>query len=141
MTNLNDTFLRGRINRRTVLKSATGAAAGMYAFGVAGKSYQRALAQDSIRTQILKIPGANAGSPTEQDMQKVGELCLEPTKVNVQPGEFKGQKLTFMGLNNQNLHNLVFRPLLAAWQDYTGAELEWIDLAQNEIFPRIQQRL
>lgn len=36
MANLNDTFLRGRINRRIVLKSATGAAAGMYAFGVAG---------------------------------------------------------------------------------------------------------
>ncbi|HEY7035306.1 MAG TPA: ABC transporter substrate-binding protein [Thermomicrobiales bacterium] len=141
MSNLNDKILRGRMNRRTVLKSATGAAAGMYAFGLAGKSYQRALAQDDLRTQILKIPGAGAGSPTEQDMQKVGELCLGPTKANVKQGEFKSVKLTFMGLNNQNLHNLVFRPLLAAWGDYTGGELEWIDLAQDEIFPRIQQRL
>ena len=35
---------------------------------------------------------------------------------------------------------LVFRPLLAAWQEYTGAEIEWIDLPQAEIFPRIQQK-
>ena len=74
-------------------------------------------------------------------MQKVGEFVLEPTKANVQPGEFKGQKLTFMGLNNAGKHNLVFRPLLAAWQEYTGAEIEWIDLPQAEIFPRIQQSI
>ena len=33
-------------------------------------------------------------------MQRVGELILEPTKANVQPGEFQGQQLTFLGLNN-----------------------------------------
>ena len=74
-------------------------------------------------------------------MQRVGELILEPTKANVQPGEFQGQQLTFLGLNNAGLHNLVFRPLLAAWQEYTGAEIEWIDLPQAEIFPRIQQSI
>lgn len=133
-------ILRKSTSRRTVLKAATGAAAGFYAWGLPGKSYQRALAQESVIQQILAIPGAGH-EPTEADMQKVGELVLEPTKANVQPGEFKGQKLTFLGLNNAGKHNLVFRPLLAAWQEYTGAEIEWIDLPQAEIFPRIQQSI
>jgi multiple sugar transport system substrate-binding protein len=134
-------ILRRPVNRRTVLKAATGAAAGFYAWGIPGKSYQRALAQESVIQQILAIPGPGAGDPTEADMQRVGELILEPTKTNVQPGEFQGQTLTFLGLNNAGKHNLVFRPLLAAWQEYTGAEIEWIDLPQAEIFPRIQQSI
>ena len=133
-------ILRTSANRRTVLKAATGAAAGFYAWGVPGKSYQRALAQESVIQQILAIPGAGS-EPTEADMQRVGEMILEPTKANVQPGEFQGQRLTFLGLNNAGKHNLVFRPLLAAWQEYTGAEIEWIDLPQAEIFPRIQQSI
>jgi multiple sugar transport system substrate-binding protein len=121
-----------------MLKAATGAAAGFSAWGIPGKSYQRALAQESVIQQILAIPGPG-GDPTEADMQRVGEMVLEPTKANVQPGEFKGQKMTFLGLNNAGKHNLVFRPLLAAWQEYTGAEIEWIDLPQDQIYPRIQQ--
>jgi len=128
------------MNRRTVLKSATGAAAAMGAWGISGKSYSRALAQDSVRQQIIAIPGAGT-QPTDADMQKVGELCLEPTKAHVQPGEFQGQKLTFLGLNNAGLHNLIFRPLLAAWEDYTGAEIEWIDLPQDQVFARVQQSI
>src|SRR5215211_4269961 len=133
-------ILRQAVDRRTVLKAATGAAAGLYAWGIPGKSYQRALAQESVIQQILAIPGPG-GDPSEADMQRVGELILEPTKANVQPGEFKGQQLTFLGLNNNGVHNLVFRPLLAAWQEYTGAQIEWIDLPQDEIFPRIQQSI
>ena len=133
-------ILRTAVDRRTLVKAATGAAAGLYAWGIPGKSYQRALAQDSVIQQILAIPGAGT-EPTEADMQRVGELILEPTKANVQPGEFQGQRLTFLGLNNAGKHNLVFRPLLAAWQEYTGAEIEWIDLPQAEIFPRIQQSI
>ncbi len=140
MTSSYDRLLSRSANRRTVLKSATGAAAAMGAWGVAGKSYSRALAQDSIRQQIIAIPGAGT-QPTDADMQRVGELCLEPTKANVQPGEFAGQKLTFVGLNNAGLHNLVFRPLLAAWEEYTGAEIEWVDLPQDQVFARVQQSL
>jgi multiple sugar transport system substrate-binding protein len=141
MSELGTKTLSGKLSRRTALKAATGAAAGMYAFGVAGKSYQRALAQDDIRAQILQIPGVGAGQPTDADMQRVGELCLEPTKANVQQGEFDGVELRFMGLNNQNLHNLIFRPLLAAWEEYTGATISWIDLAQADYNPRLQQSI
>jgi multiple sugar transport system substrate-binding protein len=133
-------ILRKAVDRRTMLKAATGAAAGLYAWGIPGKSYHRALAQESIVKQILAIPGPG-DAPSEADMQKVGELILGSTKANVQPGEFKGQQLTFLGLNNNGVHNLVFRPLLAAWQEYTGAQIEWIDLPQAEIFPRIQQSI
>ncbi len=141
MTEFRKTVLDKKLNRRTAVKAATGAAASMYAFGVAGKSYQRALAQDDVRAQILQIPGVGAGQPTDADMQRVGELCLEPTKANVQPGEFNGVELTFMGLNNQNLHNIVFRALLAAWVEYTGATINWIDLAQADYNPRLQQAI
>jgi multiple sugar transport system substrate-binding protein len=141
VSTLDDKVLRRRANRRTVLKAATGAAAGFYAFGLPGKSYRRALAQDDLRTQLLKVPGVGAGSPTDSDWQKVGELCLGPTKANVQPGEFKGVELTFMGLNNQNLHNFLFRGFLAPWEEYTGAKISWIDLAQADYNARLQQSI
>ena len=125
---------RGTLNRRTMLKAATGAAAGLYTFGIPGKSYQRARAQDDVLTQILAIPGTGA-QPTEADMEKVGELCLHSTK----KGAFAGQTVSFIGLNNANAHNNIFRPLSRAWEEFTGATIQWIDVPQAEIFAKVQQ--
>lgn len=138
MSSKGDGFLVRPVSRRTVVKAATGAAAAFSSTGIIGKSYRRALAQDSVRAQILKIPGAGP-QPTEQDMQKVGELALDTT--TVAKDAFKGKKLTFLGLNNAGLHNLVFRPLCAAWIEHTGCEVEWIDLPQAEVFARVQQSI
>ena len=88
-----------------------------------------------------KIPGVGKGQPTDADWQKVGELCLGATKANVTEGEFAGVELTFMGLNNQNLHNLLFRGFLKPWEAYTGAKITWIDLAQADYNPRLQQSI
>ncbi len=123
-----------KLNRRSMLKAATGAAAGMYAFGIPGKSYQRTLAQESTLAEILAIPGAGL-QPTEADMERVGELCLHSTK----KGAFAGQTVTFIGLNNANAHNNIFRPLSRAWEEYTGATIQWIDVPQAEIFAKVQQ--
>jgi multiple sugar transport system substrate-binding protein len=68
-------------------------------------------------------------------------MCLAPTKANVKEGEFKGIELTFMGLNNQNLHNLLFRGFLKPWEAYTGAKINWIDLAQADYNARLQQSI
>ncbi|MEL6236314.1 MAG: extracellular solute-binding protein [Pseudomonadota bacterium] len=95
----------------------------------------------SLRAEILKIPGVGVGSPTDADWQKVGELCLGATKETVQPGEFAGVELTFMGLNNQNLHNFLFRGFLKPWEAYTGATINWIDLAQADYNARLQQSI
>lgn len=130
-----------KATRRNVLKGATGAAASFYGLGVAGKSYQRALAQDSVRAQILAIPGVGAGQPTDSDIQQVGALCLEPTKANVQPGEFSGVEIVQFGINNQNLHNVIFRPMLAAWEEYTGAKITWIDETQANYGPKLSQAI
>ena len=138
MSSKGERFLIRPASRRSLLKAATGAAAALCATGVAGKSYQRALAQDDTRAQILQIPGAG-GSPTEQDMQRVGELTLNTSRTAA--GAFQGQKLTFLGLNNAGLHNLVFRPLSAAWSEHTGCEIEWIDLPQDQVFARVQQSI
>jgi multiple sugar transport system substrate-binding protein len=100
-----------------------------------------AFAQDNLRAEILKVPGVGAGSPTDADWQKVGEMCLGATKANVKEGEFKGVELSFMGLNNQNLHNVLFRGLLYAWEQYTGAKINWIDLAQADYNARLQQSI
>ncbi len=59
-------------------------------------------------------------------------FAWEPTKANVKEGEFAGVELTFMGLNNQNLHNVLFRGFLKPWETYTGAKINWIDLAQAD---------
>jgi multiple sugar transport system substrate-binding protein len=127
-------ILRKAVDRRTVLKAATGVAAGFSAWGVPGKSYQRAFAQDDVLAQILAIPGAG-GQPTEADMEQVGELCLRSTK----KGAFSGQTVTFIGLNNAGYHNNIFRPLSRAWEEFTGATIQWIDVPQAEIFSKIQQ--
>ena len=84
-------------SRREVLKGAGSAAAALATSGPLSLASSPAYAADSVIAQIMKIPGAGNGSPTDADWQKVGELCLGPTKANVQPGEFKGVELTFMG--------------------------------------------
>jgi multiple sugar transport system substrate-binding protein len=127
-------------SRRDVLKGAAGAAAVVAASSpILGSS--PAFAADSVVAQIMKIPGAGNGSPTDADWQKVGELCLGPTKEYVQPGEFKGINFSFMGLNNQNLHNFLFRGFLKPWEAYTGASIKWIDLAQADYNARLQQSI
>jgi multiple sugar transport system substrate-binding protein len=139
-TELYHRLLGRRTGRRSVLKGTAGigAAAALGAFsGWAGK----ASAQSDLRTQILQIPGVGVGSPTDADWQEVGALCLDATRANVAEGEFAGVELTFMGLNNQNLHNFLFRGFLKPWEEYTGARINWIDLAQADYNARLQQSI
>jgi multiple sugar transport system substrate-binding protein len=99
-----------------------------------------AAAQDDLdtelRAEILSIPGVGAGSPVDADWQAVGELSLGPTKANITEGECSAlqgdDSIAFMGLNNQNQHNVNFRGFLKPWQDYTGANINWIDLSQRD---------
>jgi multiple sugar transport system substrate-binding protein len=126
-------------SRRDLLKGAAGAAA--LAASSSVLSSTPSFAEDSIVSQIMKIPGAGNGSPTDADWQKVGALCLGPTKANVKQGEFAGVEFSFMGLNNQNLHNFLFRGFLTPWEAYTGAKIKWIDLAQADYNARLQQSI
>ena len=59
--------------------------------GVLG-TLSKALAQDNLRAEILKIPGVGKGSPTDADWQKVGEMCLGATKANVQRRRVQGRR-------------------------------------------------
>ncbi|MDQ0391207.1 sugar ABC transporter substrate-binding protein [Labrys monachus] len=137
-------FLALQASRRALLKGAAGAGV-LAALGGAGfgASATSALADEEgdLRAKILQIPGVGKGSPTDSDWQKVGELCLGGTKSTVKQGEFAGVELSFMGLNNQNLHNLLFRGFLKPWEAYTGAKITWIDLAQADYNPRLQQAI
>src|SRR3984885_15739763 len=117
-----------RPNRRTVLKGAASAAA-LGSAGALGAFSGPALAQDNLRARMLQIPGVGKGAPTDADWQKVGELCLGPTNANVKEGEFKGVELSFMGLNNQNLHNLLFRGFLKPWEAYPGEIISELPLS------------
>ena len=137
---LYETMLRARASRRRVMQGASALAAAAV-LGGSARPWRRAFAQSDLRTEILKIPGVGVGSPTDADWQKVGEMTLGPTKQIVQEGEFQGVELTFMGLNNQNLHNFLFRGFLRPWEAYTGARITWIDLAQADYNPRLQQAI
>ena len=129
-------------DRRSLLKGAAGVAALSATGGIGAAAIPgSALAADSLRSAILKIPGVGKGSPGDAEWQKVGEMCLEATKANVKPGEFKGVEVNFMGLNNQNLHNMLFRGFLKPWEAYTGAKINWIDLAQADYNARLQQSI
>ncbi|WP_412050086.1 extracellular solute-binding protein [Hoeflea sp. Naph1] len=130
--------VRVALSRRRLLQGAA-AVGGLAAVGGIGTKH--AAAQDDVRAAILKIPGVGAGSPTDADWQKVGEMCLAGTKATVAEGEFAGVELTFMGLNNQNLHNFLFRGFLKPWEAYTGAKINWIDLAQADYNARLQQSI
>jgi multiple sugar transport system substrate-binding protein len=127
-------------NRRIMLKGAAALSALATTGGVTALAPQ-AFAQSDLRKELLKIPGVGKGSPTDADWQKVGEMCLGATKANVKEGEFKGVELSFMGTNNQNLHNLLFRGFLKPWEAYTGAKISWIDLAQADYNARLQQSI
>ncbi|TGV77507.1 sugar ABC transporter substrate-binding protein [Mesorhizobium sp. M00.F.Ca.ET.149.01.1.1] len=139
---LYEKLVRAGATRRDVLKGAASMAALAAASGAGlGALTKPAAAADDLRAKILQIPGVGKGQPTDADFQKVGELCLEATKANVKQGEFAGVELTFMGLNNQNLHNVLFRGFLKPWEAYTGAKINWIDLAQADYNPRLQQAI
>jgi len=130
-------LMGAQLSRRRMLQGATA----LSALAALPLTARMASAQDSVRAEILKIPGVGMGSPTDADWQKVGELCLGATKANVAEGEFAGVELTFMGLNNQNLHNFLFRGFLKPWEAYTGAKINWIDLAQADYNARLQQSI
>ena len=135
-------LVRAGKTRRDVLKGAASVTVlAATSTGTLGSLTRQASAQDNLRAEILKIPGVGKGSPTDADWQKVGELCLGVTKANVKEGEFAGVELTFMGLNNQNLHNFLFRGFLKPWEAYTGAKINWIDLAQADYNARLQQSI
>jgi multiple sugar transport system substrate-binding protein len=135
-------LVRAGKTRRDVLKGAASVAAlAAASTGALGALTRNASAQSDLRAQILQIPGVGKGSPTDADWQKVGELCLGATKAAVKEGEFAGVELTFMGLNNQNLHNFLFRGFLKPWEAYTGAKINWIDLAQADYNARLQQSI
>ena len=135
-----ETLMATQRSRRDVLKGAASAAATLAASSSILSSTP-SFAEDSVVSQIMKIPGAGNGSPTDADWQKVGALCLGPTKANVKQGEFAGVEFSFMGLNNQNLHNFLFRGFLTPWEAYTGAKIKWIDLAQADYNARLQQSI
>lgn len=133
---------RGQMSRRGMLKGAASvgavAAAGGFSLGL---STGPANAATDLRAALLKIPGVGTGSPSDADYQKVGEMTLGPTKAVVAEGEFEGVELTFLGLNNQNQHNFLFRGFLKPWEKYTGAKIKWIDLAQADYNARLQQSI
>ncbi len=128
---------RSRLSRRRMLQGS----AALGAMAALPLTARMASAQDNLRAEILKIPGVGMGSPTDADWQKVGEMCLGATKASVAEGEFAGVELTFLGLNNQNLHNFLFRGFLKPWEAYTGAKINWIDLAQADYNSRLQQSI
>ncbi|MGB8812932.1 MAG: sugar ABC transporter substrate-binding protein [Paracoccaceae bacterium] len=132
--------VRAGLTRRRLLQGVA-SIGGLAAMGGMGMRPAFAESHGNVRAAILAIPGVGAGSPTDADWQKVGEMCLEATKANVAEGEFAGVELTFMGLNNQNLHNFLFRGFLKPWEAYTGAKINWIDLAQADYNARLQQAI
>ncbi len=139
---LYELMTRRGLSRRSVMKGAASLGAMGAMGGVAtGVSVRPAWADAGFRADLLKIPGVGMGSPTDADWRKVGEMCLGATRETVAQGEFAGVELTFMGLNNQNLHNFLFRGFLRPWEEYTGATINWIDLAQADYNARLQQSI
>ena len=135
--------LKHGIIRRSFVKAAasTGAIAAMSGGLSSVATSVFADSNSELRNAILKIPGVGAGSPGDAEFQKVGEMCLGGTKERVTEGEFAGVELNFMGLDSFNLHNMLHRGFLKPWEKYTGAKINWIDLAQADYNARLQQSI
>jgi multiple sugar transport system substrate-binding protein len=138
--------MAAQASRRGLLKGAAGlgAIAALNGAGLGAftrPSFAGGEVDTELRKKILAIPGVGKGQPTDADYRKVGELCLGGTKQAIKEGELKGVELTFMGLNNQNTHNFLFRGFLHPWEEYTGAKINWIDLAQADYNARLQQAI
>ena len=135
--------LKHGVNRRSFVKAAasTGAIAAMSGGLSSVATSVFADSNSELRNAILKIPGVGAGSPGDAEFQKVGEMCLGGTKERVSEGEFAGVELNFMGLDSFNLHNMLHRGFLKPWEKYTGAKINWIDLAQADYNARLQQSI
>ena len=135
--------LKHGMNRRSFVKAAasTGAIAAMSGGLSSVATSVFADSNSELRNAILKIPGVGAGSPGDAEFQKVGEMCLGGTKERVTEGEFAGVELNFMGLDSFNLHNMLHRGFLKPWEKYTGAKINWIDLAQADYNARLQQSI
>ena len=135
--------LKHGVNRRSFVKAAasTGAIAAMSGGLSSVATSVFADSNSELRNAILKIPGVGAGSPGDAEFQKVGEMCLGGTKERVAEGEFAGVELNFMGLDSFNLHNMLHRGFLKPWEKYTGAKINWIDLAQADYNARLQQSI
>lgn len=135
--------LKHGMNRRSFVKAAasTGAIAAMSGGLSSVATSVFADSNSELRNAILKIPGVGAGSPGDAEFQKVGEMCLGGTKERVKEGEFAGVELNFMGLDSFNLHNMLHRGFLKPWEKYTGAKINWIDLAQADYNARLQQSI
>ena len=135
--------LKHGVSRRSFVKAAasTGAIAAMSGGLSSVATSVFADSNSELRNAILKIPGVGAGSPGDAEFQKVGEMCLGGTKERVKEGEFAGVELNFMGLDSFNLHNMLHRGFLKPWEKYTGAKINWIDLAQADYNARLQQSI
>ena len=135
--------LKHGVNRRSFVKAAAsvGAIAAMSGGLSSVATSVFADSNSELRNAILKIPGVGAGSPGDAEFQKVGEMCLGGTKERVSEGEFAGVELNFMGLDSFNLHNMLHRGFLKPWEKYTGAKINWIDLAQADYNARLQQSI
>ena len=74
--------LKHGMNRRSFVKGAASAGAIAAMSGGLSSVASSAFADghSELRKAILQIPGVGAGSPGDADWQKVGEMCLGPTK-------------------------------------------------------------
>ena len=84
-------IMAAQMSRRNMLKGAAsvGAMAALSGAGaLTGAKPAQAAAHGDLRAQLLQIPGVGMGSPTDADWQRVGELCLGPTRERVAEGEF-----------------------------------------------------
>ena len=98
--------------------------------------------QDDLRAADPEDPRRRQGPADRCRLAEGRRAVPRPDQGQRQAeGEFAGVELTFMGLNNQNLHNVLFRGFLKPWEDYTGAKINWIDLAQADYNARLQQAI
>jgi multiple sugar transport system substrate-binding protein len=127
-------FFHNRHDRRTILKAAAGAPTLAVGTPLTGRTQAT---PESVKDQILAIPGPGAGAPTESDMERVGELCLHTGY----QGAFQGQTVVFQGPADERFWLHAFRPLSRAWEEATGATIEWVAIPPDDLYTTMSREL
>ena len=109
--------------------------------GVLSSIASSAFAADDLRSAILKIPGVGVGSPTDADWQKVGEMTLGATKQNVSWRRICWSYIKLYGFKQSKPSQYAISWFLKPWEKYTGAKINWQDLAQADYNARLQQSI
>ena len=135
-------LVRAGATRRDILKGAASMAAIAAASGAGlGALTRPASAQTSCARRFCRSPvSARASRPMPISRRSVNSASRRPRPTSRKANSPASNSPSWAS-TTRTLHNVLFRGFLKPWEAYTGAKINWIDLAQADYNARLQQSI